>query len=319
MQPHDTRFSAVDNLRWQKFYIGSDGFICLIDWMGDDAAIAQAARVSYGAGTKKVSDDRNLIRYLYRHGHTTPFEMCEGKFLVRMPMDVMRQWIRHRTSQVNEYSTRYSIAIDSAATTEAEEWRAQATTNKQGSDGFVTEWPEGFELPKYLKSEWREDLSKGTPGQYLSTREETLQNVAREVYNERLTLGVAREQARKDLPLSTYTEAYWKNDLKNIMNFLSLRMDSHAQQEIREYAEVLYTIVKQICPYAIEAFDDYDFRRKGLLLSRIELEIIKDLINLLDTREFNTLYNDVCTHHGWSDKSREKQELLPKLKLLGIV
>ena len=194
-----------------------DGFVCLVDCMGDDSSVVQAARVSYGAGTKKVSDDRTLIRYLLRHRHTTPFEMAEIKLLVRVPMDCWRQWIRHRTANVNEYSTRYSVAIDSAQTTTPDQWRTQSSVNRQGSEGF---------LP-------------ADAGESLTASEREFQEAAEKLYIDRLDAGVAREQARKDLPLCTYTEAYWKIDLHNLLNFLALRMDEHAQWEIRQYATTI--------------------------------------------------------------------------------
>ena len=183
-----------------------------------------------------------------RHAHTTPFEMCEIKLHVRVPMDVWRQWIRHRTASVNEYSTRYSEAIDAAQKTAPDAWRLQATGNRQGSSGL---------LP----------LEQGTT---LSDEESALQRQARDIYEARLAAGVAREQARKDLPLSTYTEAYWKIDLQNLLHFLELRMDEHAQLEIRAYAERASAneIVAQWVPLTWEAFLDY--RRGGTKLSRIE-------------------------------------------------
>src|SRR5580704_9709598 len=212
-----TTDSTAETLRWKKFPVLDDGFVCLVDAMGDDQAVVQAARVSYGEGTRAVSDDRGLIRYLLRHRHTTPFEMVELKFLVRVPMDCWRQWIRHRTANVNEYSTRYSLAIDAMQTTPADQWRGQATTNRQGSGE-----PLGAEL-----------------GGRLSAAEAEFQAAARKLYEERIAAGVAREQARKDLPLSTYTEAYWKIDLHNLLYFLALRMDAHAQHEIRAYANII--------------------------------------------------------------------------------
>jgi thymidylate synthase (FAD) len=257
---------AVDGLRWVKYSVGTDGFVCLVDVMGDDAAICDAARVSYGAGTQKSSSDETLIRYLYRHGHLSPFEMVEFKFLVRVPMDVWRQWIRHRTANVNEYSTRYSEAINSCAKTPRGKWRLQSADNKQGSIGYLpieTPCP-GFE----------DQMLDGTA---LSKAEDELHDVARRTYEQRLRAGVAREQARKDLPLSTYTEAYWKIDLRNLLNFLSLRLDPHAQLEIREYASAIYQIVKKVCPLTIAAFDDYDSRRNGLLLSATEITIIRHM------------------------------------------
>ena len=176
----------LDSLRWEKFSVLDDGFVTLVDVMGNDASVVQSARVSYGEGTRKVSDDRQLIRYLLRHAHTTPFEMAEVKFLVRVPMDCWRQWVRHRTANINEYSTRYSLAIDSMQSTGNDGWRSQAVSNRQGSDGFL----------------------KDNDGHPLTQSEQELQSLARRVYEERLEAGIAREQARKDLPLSTYTEAY---------------------------------------------------------------------------------------------------------------
>ena len=198
--------AELDAILGDTINVLDDGFVRVIDYMGSDEAIVQAARVSYGAGTKKVQQDRGLIRYLMRHRHSTPFEMCEIKFHLRVPMDAWRQWIRHRTANINEYSTRYSIAIDASQTTKPDEWRLQAQSNRQGSEGF---------------------LDKGK-GEELSRKENELQNLARDVYNERLDLGIAREQARKELPLSTYTEAYWNIDLHNLLHFLALRMDEHA-------------------------------------------------------------------------------------------
>ncbi len=218
-----------DALKWKQFQVGSGGNICLVDWMGDDYAIVEAARVSYGEGTRHISDDRTLIRYLMRHWHTTPLEMAELKFRVRVPMDTWRQWIRHRTASVNEYSTRYSVAIDECATTLPGQWRLQATGNRQGSSGNLN--------PNY--------------GDRLTANERKLHKLSREVYEERLEWGVAREQARKDLPLSNYTEAYWKIDLHNLFHFLRLRMDDHAQQEIREFATLVGDeIVSKLFPQA---------------------------------------------------------------------
>ncbi|HHS14227.1 MAG TPA: FAD-dependent thymidylate synthase [bacterium] len=242
---------ALDAVLGKPFPILNDGFIRLIDYMGSDDAIVQAARVSYGKGTKKISQDRELIRYLMRHMHTSPFEMCEIKLHVRVPMDCWRQWIRHRTANVNEYSTRYSEAIDSAQTTPPGEWRLQAFVNRQGSEGTLSE----------------------EEGKRLSESEAELQKLARDVYQRRLNRGVAREQARKDLPLSTYTEAYWKIDLNNLFHFLFLRMDPHAQLEIRAYAECIgREIVRRWCPLAWEAFMDY--RMNGLSFSAVEWRIL---------------------------------------------
>jgi thymidylate synthase (FAD) len=224
-----------------------EGFVRVVDYMGDDSAIVQAARTSYGRGTKRRHEDRGLIRYLMRHAHTTPFEMCELKLHVRVPMDVWRQWIRHRTASVNEYSTRYSEAIDAAQRTAPDSWRLQSASNRQGSSGL---------LP-------------AEQGASLSEEERRIQRQARDIYEARLAAGVAREQARKDLPLSTYTEAYWKIDLQNLLHFLELRMDEHAQLEIRAYATAIgEQIVAKWVPLTWEAFLDY--RRGGTALSRIE-------------------------------------------------
>jgi thymidylate synthase (FAD) len=246
--------ALIEQLRWHRFPVLDDGFVCLVDAMGDDEAVVQAARVSYGAGTRPVSDDRTLIRYLMRHNHTTPFEMAEIKFLVRVPMDCWRQWIRHRTASINETSTRYSIAIDACQATPPERWRLQAAKNRQGSAGTL-------------------DTAAGAQ---LSAEERRLQDQARAVYRKRLDLGVAREQARKDLPLSTYTEAYWKIDLHNLLHFLQLRMDAQAQWEIRQYAETIGRyIVRPLFPLVWEAFEDYFL--SAVTLSRLEQEVLRRL------------------------------------------
>lgn len=241
----------LDAIIGKMYRVLDDGFVRVVDYMGTDASIVQAARVSYGAGTKQVRQDRGLIRYLMRHHHTTPFEMCEIKFHVRVPMDCWRQWIRHRTANVNEYSTRYSVAIDSMQRTSSSAWRLQSRENRQGS------------------AEHLDDAAGAT----LSEREAALHQKAVDVYQERLTAGVAREQARKDLPLSTYTEAYWKTDLHNLLHFLKLRLDEHAQFEIRQYAQVIGNeIVAAWCPVVWEAFNDYE--RTAVTLSRNEIKII---------------------------------------------
>jgi thymidylate synthase (FAD) len=267
----------------------NDGFVRLVDYLGSDEAIVQAARVSYGKGTKKVQDDAALIRYLMRHRHTTPFEMCELKFHVRVPMDAWRQWIRHRTANVNEYSTRYSEAIDSAQRTSPDGWRVQSSANKQGSGGLLS----------------RED------GAFLSAEEEVFQRSAREVYERRIALGVAREQARKDLPLSTYTEAYWKIDLHNLFHFLSLRMDSHAQQEIRVYANAMAEIVRDAFPTAYQAFEDY--RLNALPLSRLEIEVIRNARWPLAEVEARAAIENLISG------KRESEECFAKLVRLGLV
>lgn len=239
-------------MREREIKVLDDGFIKLVDYMGGDDAIVQAARVSYGKGTKKVSEDRGLIRYLMRHHHTTPFEMVEFKFHIRIPMDAWRQMIRHRTANVNEYSTRYSEAIDSQQRTPPNAWRNQSKDNKQGSGDFFTE----------------ED------GEVLTHYERDFLDEAKRIYQYRLGMGVAREQARKDLPLSTYTEAYWKCDLHNIFHFLRLRMDAHAQYEIRQYANAMYELIKPVCPIACEAFEDY--RLNAVQFSGPEMKLLNN-------------------------------------------
>lgn len=242
----------LDEILGVRLNVLDDGFVRVVDYMGSDQSIVQAARVSYGEGTTRVSQDRGLIRYLMRQHHTTPFEMCDIKLHVRVPMDCWRQWIRHRTASVNEYSTRYSIAIDAAQKTAPGEWRLQASGNRQGSEGY---------------------LDPAT-GETFSQKERALHDQSRKLYEERLEAGIAREQARKDLPLSTYTEAYWKINLHNLFHFLQLRMDDHAQLEIRTYARTIgYEIVRRWCPIAWQAFLDY--RVDALHLTRIELEIIQ--------------------------------------------
>jgi len=243
------------------------GHVRLVDVMGDDSAVVQAARVSYGKGTKSVREDRGLIRYLMRHQHTSPFEMAVIKLHVRVPMDTWRQWIRHRTASVNEYSTRYSEAIDSMATTDPDQWRLQSQRNKQGSAGVVEKWPEGYES---------EDM---IPGRYLTKREEELHLFTRLVYQERLNFGVAREVARKDLPLSNYTEAYWQINLHNLLHFLGLRMDSHAQWEIRQYANAIGEIVAEWVPLVWEAFNDYHFRRNATLFTASEMNVLTKILD----------------------------------------
>jgi thymidylate synthase (FAD) len=228
-----------------------DGFVRVVDYMGTDESIVQAARVSYGKGTKTKSNDRELIRYLMRHKHTSPFEMCEIKFHIRVPMDTWRQWIRHRTANVNEYSTRYSVAIDSSYKTVPGEWRMQATNNKQGSAGFFD----------------------AAAGEGLTKKEAEIHQLVVAEYKRRIEMGVAREQARKDLLLSTYTEAYWKIDLSNLLHFLALRMEKKAQLEIRTYSELIGNeIVKKWCPFAWEAFKDYVL--DTLPLSKTEQKIL---------------------------------------------
>lgn len=288
---------AIEKMLGRPFPVLDDGFVRIVDYMGDDQAIVQAARISYGAGTKRVHEDRGLIRYLMRHRHTTPFEMCEIKLHVRVPMDAWRQWIRHRTANVNEYSTRYSDAIDRQQRTPASEWRLQDAGNRQGSAGFL-------------------DVSAG---EALSKQEATVQELAVRAYEERLAMGVAREQARKDLPLSTYTEAYWKVDLHNLLHFLDLRLRPEAQLEIRRYAETIgREIVANWCPIAWEAFEDY--RLHAQHFSRFELAVLA----LVLKGDIGAAVGELRTA-GWikgeisnNSLTRELRELDTKLAGLGL-
>ncbi len=289
---------SMDAILGKPFKVLDDGFIRVVDYMGSDGSIVQAARVSYGEGTKKVHQDRGLIRYLMRHWHTTPFEMCEIKFHVRVPMDCWRQWIRHRTANVNEYSTRYSIAIDAAQTTTPDEWRLQSTGNRQGSAGFLED----------------------DKGRHFTEQEQAFQRQARDIYEERIEAGIAREQARKDLPLATYTEAYWKVDLHNLLHFLALRMDSHAQYEIREYSRVIgHEILKHWCPLTWEAFLDY--RVNSTQLSGLDIAIIREVAGGNDEQA-----RQLAIDNGWIPadatspikRHRERQECEAKLALLNL-
>jgi thymidylate synthase (FAD) len=234
------------------------GFIALLDVMPRlvpegqtaDQAIVQAARVSYGQGTKRLSEDRGLLRYLLRHRHTTPFEMVEFKFHVRLPIFVARQWIRHRTANVNEYSGRYSIMPERFYHPQADEVREQSKGNRQGGEESIgVETGEAF--LEYLSQ------AEGQHQRYLELSEQ----------------GVARELARLGLPLSMYTEWYWKCDLHNVLHFLSLRIDEHAQREIRAYAEAMLRLIEPIVPQTIEAFRDY--RLHAVSLTRLEVEAIR--------------------------------------------
>jgi thymidylate synthase (FAD) len=278
------------------FKVLDDGFIRVVDYMGSDESIVQAARVSYGKGTKKIHEDRGLIRYLMRHHHTTPFEMCEIKFHVRVPMDCWRQWIRHRTANVNEYSTRYSVAIDSMQTTPEDEWRLQSAGNRQGSAGF----------------------GDAETGAELTAKERELQKLTREIYEERLAKGIAREQARKDLPLSTYTEAYWKIDLHNLLHFLALRMDSHAQYEIRKYSEVMGNeILAKWCPLTWEAFLDY--RVNAVNFTRLEFEIMQHIMTGDKNKAIETAKGfGFIKPDGELKRNREREEFETKLTSLNI-
>ncbi len=247
-----------DNLReiiGKEYKCLDHGFVRLIDVMGDDSAIVQAARVSYGRGTKTVLEDRGLIRYLMRNRHTSPFEMVEFKFHIKLPIFVARQWIRHRTANVNEYSGRYSEMINEFYVPEQDQVRTQSRANKQGRSGES--------LPDEESAKVVEQMA-------------AVQQFLYDEYTGLIERDIAREIARINLPLSNYTEWYWKIDLHNLFHFLKLRMDHHAQYEIRVYAEKMADMVKQFVPLAYEAFEDFTLNGKSF--SRLELLALKHLI-----------------------------------------
>ena len=234
------------------------GLVRAIDYMGDDAAIVQAARVSYGRGTKAVSNDEGLIRYLMRHWHSTPFEMCEIKLHVKLPVFVARQWIRHRTANVNEYSARYSVLDREFYIPAPEHLAAQSTQNNQGRGDVL----EGDEAQRVLEM-LRDDADRAYDHYEAMLSQDGQQ-------------GLARELARMNLPANVYTQWYWKTDLHNLFHFLRLRADPHAQYEIRVYAEAIAEIVKDWVPLAYAAFEDY--RMGGAHLSRGALEVVKRML-----------------------------------------
>lgn len=325
------------------------GWVKVVDVMGDDGSVVEAARVTTGKGRSKhelgdgldvlgrrcckvchrtgerldvdepglrhdivmmrdaanriyereggdvcLEGDRRLLHYMMEHHHTSPFEFAEIVLHVRVPMDVWRQWIWHRTANVQEYSTRYSEAIDAMLITPPDAWRAQSTSNRQGSAGTVEAWPSGWEVRRSTDDRAYEvhvadginslglcwvaptDLTREevTPGLYLSTREAELHALAREVYNERVNdFGIALEQARKDRPLANFTEAYWKIDVHNLLNFLFLRTDSHAQQEIREYADAIARFVAEWCPLTWSAFVEH--RRDAVTFPASQARVLR--------------------------------------------
>jgi len=246
---------GMEALLYRAIPVLDHGFIRVIDYMGDDGAIVQAARVSYGAGTKHVQNDAGLIRYLMRHWHSTPFEMCEVKLHVKLPVFVARQWIRHRTANVNEYSARYSILDREFYIPAPENLAAQSVVNNQGR-GEVLSGAESARVLEILKSD---------AGQAYDHYEEMLSQDGQQ--------GLARELARMNLPMNIYTQWYWKTDLHNLFHFLRLRADAHAQYEIRVYAEAIAACVRDWVPLAYGAFEDY--RMGGVTLSARALDVLK--------------------------------------------
>ncbi len=263
------------------------GFVRLVDSMGGDDAIVQAARVSYGQGTSRVSQDRGLIRYLMRHRHTTPFEMVEFKFHCKMPIFVARQWVRHRTANINEYSLRYSEARDEFYTPDPEHIQFQSALNKQGRKG---------EVPAEMKQKVLDYFNE------ISERSFAM-------YTELNEAGIARELARAILPVNLYTEWYWKNDLHNLLHFIGLRSDSHAQYEIRVFSDAMAESVKAVAPFAWEAYQDYVV--KGMRFSRIEQSLLEKNLpeRVIDDIGEDIAYQLTATLH--SNKPREDADLFP--------
>ena len=264
------------------------GFVRLVDSMGGDDAIVQSARVSYGKGTSKVSQDRGLIRYLMRHRHTTPFEMVEFKFHCKMPIFVARQWVRHRTANINEYSLRYSEARDEFYYPDPDNIEFQSALNKQGRMGEVD--PELKEkVQKYFKE--------------ISERSFA-------IYSELNDAGVARELARAILPVNLYTEWYWKNDLHNLLHFIGLRSDGHAQYEIRVFSDAMASFVKNVAPFAWEAYQDYVV--KGMRFSKIEQSLLEKNLpdRVIDDIQEDLAYQLTASLHINKPRSDEDLSLI---------
>jgi thymidylate synthase (FAD) len=268
------------------------GFVYLVDYTGNDSSIVQAARVSYGSGTKKVHEDRGLIRYLMRHHHTTPFEMVELKFHAKMPIFVARQWVRHRTANINEYSGRYSVMLDEFYMPDSAQLVKQSAANRQG----------------------RSEDKPLTPEQQKRTIEllTTFYSQQYAGYEEMLEMGLSRELSRIGLSVANYTQWYWKIDLHNLFHFLRLRMDKHAQYEIRVYADAMAQIVKDALPIAWEAFEDYQLQ--AMHFSRLEIAIFRQLGRQVNEEEALKLMEMVGM-----DNKREQTEFLWRLRDLNLL
>ena len=285
----------LEEILYEALPILDHGFIRVIDYMGNDNSIVQAARVSYGKGTKKVNTDSGLIKYLMRHWHSTPFEMCEIKYHVKLPIFIARQWIRHRTANVNEYSARYSILDKEFYLPSKENLAAQSTNNRQGR-GNVISGGQAEEVLSLLK-----DDAERT---YKNYEEMLNERYDGSVIDESKT-GLARELARMNLTLNTYTQWYWKTDLLNLMNFLRLRADHHAQYEIRAYADVMLNTLKRWVPITYDAFMDY--RVGGTEISSKGKDIIKKLIkgekiSIYDTDLSKREWNELMSAFNLKDK-----------------
>ncbi len=285
------------------------GFVYLVDCQGNDAAIAQAARVSYGKGTKKMSGDHGLIRYLFRHKHLTPFEMVELKFHCRMPIFVARQWVRHRTANLNEESLRYSVASSDMYVPEIDQICEQSSNNKQGRGAkFSTVQAKRIQsaIRKNNERQFKEYVRLANAKQDPADPQNWIP-----IDPHRPML--SRELARGILPVNTYTQWYWKTDLRNLFNFLSLRLDSHAQYEIRVYAQAMARIVKDLFPIAYEAFEDYQLN--SLTLSGLEIKLLQNHYDLLCLGESHLKEKIMKVIKN----SREADEFIVKLKQIGFM
>lgn len=279
--------TALEEILFEPMPILDHGFVRVVDYMGDDSAIVQAARVSYGTGTKQTNQDRGLIRYLMRHWHTTPFEMCEIKFHIKLPIFIARQWIRHRTANVNEYSARYSILDKEFYIPEPQQLAPQSNQNHQGrAEGEPLEGAEAARVLEILRNDSENAYAHYEELMNENSEGETIDNDKR---------GLARELARMNLSLNYYTQWYWKIDLHNLLHFLMLRADSHAQYEIRAYADIMLDIAKKWVPFALEAFEDY--RIDGTHLSGTGKEVIQRLIK----GENVTQENSGLTAREWGE------------------
>jgi thymidylate synthase (FAD) len=293
MQTKRPTVPAAEEILGGYFPVLDHGFVSLVDYMGSDEDVERAARVSYGYGTRQKSATRGLIRYLRRHRHSTPTEMVEFKFHCSMPMFVARQWIRHRTASVNEYSGRYSLMPLLFYTPSEEDFALQSPQNNQGRQGEAAE-----------RGLWEAAVRRWNDGRVRAT----------DAYSWMLEEDVAREIARIDLPLSTYTQWYWKIDLHNLLHFLSLRVDPHAQREIRVYAEIMAGIVKRVAPLSYEAWVDYDLT--GSPMSRGELEVLRALVQREGedgTRARAGASLDVAAMEELGLSAREIREFVAKL------
>ena len=285
---------ALEEILYEPLAVLDHGFVRVVDYMGDDAAVVQAARVSYGKGTKKVREDAGLIRYLMRHWHSTPFEMCEIKFHIKLPIFVARQWIRHRTANVNEYSARYSILDKEFYIPAPDQLAAQSSANRQGR-GAVLEGAEAEEALRLLRRDAEQTyatydyfLNEGEDGEPANPNRQ----------------GLARELARMNLTLNTYTQWYWKVDLHNLMHFLRLRADPHAQYEIRVFADVMIDVLERWVPATFAAFQDY--RLTGTTLSGPALDAVKKMLK-----------GETVTRADTTLSAREWRELMAALEIEG--